>query len=90
MTVSLAVTAIAGVVLLPEATLKSILKASLYLGVRRWYLSLAMLVLLGIIVSAAVLQPVMGVALAPAPLLFVVWSNPGSYAFHAARTSKAS
>ncbi|MFF1383971.1 DUF624 domain-containing protein [Arthrobacter sp. NPDC058288] len=82
-TVSLTVTATAGVVLLPEARLKSILKASLYLVAQRWYLSLALLVLLGIIVSAAVLQPVLGVALAPAPLLFVVWSN-ASYAFHAA------
>ncbi|BCW08111.1 hypothetical protein [Arthrobacter sp. NtRootA1] len=81
-TVSLAVTAIAGVVLLPEAKLKSILKASLFLVIQRWYLSLAMLVLLGIIVSAAVLQPVLGIALAPAPLLFVIWSN-ASYAFHA-------
>ncbi|MFJ4027863.1 hypothetical protein ACIPWF_11260 [Paenarthrobacter sp. NPDC089989] len=81
-TVSLTVTAIAGVVLLPQARLKSILKASLYLVVQRWYLSLAMLVLLGISVSAAVLQPVLGTALAPAPLLFVIWSN-ASYAFHA-------
>ena len=63
--------------------LKSLLKAALYLAVQRWYLSLAMLVLLGIIVSAAVLQPVLGIALAPAPLLFVIWSN-ASYAFHAA------
>ena len=81
-TVSLAVTAIAGVVLLPEAKLKSILKASLFLVIQRWYLSLAMLVLLGIIVSAAVLQPILGIALAPAPLLFVIWSN-ATYAFHA-------
>ncbi|MFJ6538344.1 DUF624 domain-containing protein [Paenarthrobacter sp. NPDC091711] len=81
-TVTLSVTAIAGVVLLPEAKLKSDLKASLYLAVQRWYLSLAMLILLGIIVSAAVLQPVLGIALAPAPLLFVIWSN-ASYAFHA-------
>lgn len=81
-TVSLTVTAVAGVVLLPEARLKSILKASLFLAVQRWYLSLAMLILLGIIVSAAVMQPVLGIALAPAPLLFVIWSN-ASYAFHA-------
>ncbi|WP_253951514.1 DUF624 domain-containing protein [Paenarthrobacter sp. CM16] len=81
-TVTLSVTAIAGVVLLPEAKLKSILKASLYLVAQRWYLSLAMLILLGIIVSAAVMQPVLGIALAPAPLLFVIWSN-ASYAFHA-------
>lgn len=81
-TVSLAVTAIAGVVLLPEAKLKSNLKASLYLVAQRWYLSVAMLILLGIIVSASVMQPVLGIALAPAPLLFVIWSN-AAYAFHA-------
>ncbi len=81
--VCLTVTVIAGVVLLPETHLKSILKAALYFVVQRWYLSLGMLVLLGIIVSAAVLQPVLGVALAPAPLLFVIWSN-ASYSFHAA------
>ncbi len=81
-TVGLTVTAIAGVVLLPEAKLKNLLKASLYLVVQRWYLSAAMLILLGIIVSAAVMQPVLGVALAPAPLLFVIWSN-AQYAFHA-------
>lgn len=80
--VCLTMTATAGVVLLPEANIKSLMKASLYLCVQRWYLSLAMLVLLGIITAAAVLQPVLGVALAPAPLLFVIWSN-AAYAFHA-------
>lgn len=80
---SVAMMAIAGVVLLPQTGLKALLKASLYLSVKLWYLSLATLVLLGIIASAALLQPVLGVALAPAPLLFVVWSNT-AYAFHAA------
>ena len=82
-TVAVTVTASAGVVLFPEARLRGLLKAALYLCVQRWYLSLAALVLLGIIASAALLQPVLGVALAPAPLLFVVWSN-SAYAFHAA------
>ncbi len=82
-TASVAMMAIAGLVLLPETGLKALLKASLYLSVKRWYLSLATLVLLGIIASAALLQPVLGVALAPAPLLFVVWSNT-AYAFHTA------
>lgn len=81
-TVTVAVLVIAGVVLLPNAKLRSLAKAAVYLCVQRWYLSLALLVLLGIIASAALLQPVLGVALAPAPLLFVVWSN-ASYAFHA-------
>jgi uncharacterized membrane protein YesL len=82
-TVSLTVTAIAGVGLLPEATLKSLAKASLYLCVQRWYMSLAAVALLGIIGAAALVQPVLGIALAPAPLLFVVWSN-AAYAFQAA------
>lgn len=85
--VSLTVTTIVGVVNLPDTGLKSILKAALYLVVQRWYLSLGMFLLLGIIVSAAVLQPILGVALAPAPLLFVIWSN-ASYAFHAALRSQ--
>ena len=81
-TVSTAVLVIAGVVLVPGGRLRNLAKASLYLCVQRWYLSVAMLVLLGIIASAALLQPVLGVALAPAPLLFVVWSN-AAFAFHA-------
>lgn len=84
--VSAAVTAVAGVVLLPQSDFRSQLKASLYLSVQRWYLSLAMLVLLGIIAAAALMQPVLGVALAPAPLLFVVWSN-ASFAYSSALRS---
>lgn len=85
-TVGVAVTALAGVVILPQAGVRSLLKASLYLSVQRWYLSLAMLVLLGIIAAAALLQPVLGVALAPAPLLFVIWSN-AAYAYSSALRS---
>jgi uncharacterized membrane protein YesL len=82
-TVSVAVAMTAGVVLLPGARLRSLFKAALYISVSRWYLSLTALALLGIIAAAALVQPVLGVALAPAPLLFVVWSN-AAYAFQAA------
>jgi len=82
-TLAVTMTAIAGVVLHPETRLKNLLKAALYLAVQRWYLSLATLVLLGIIATAAILQPVLGIALAPAPLLFVIWSNT-TYAYTAA------
>lgn len=82
-TISVAVLVIAGVVLLPEARLKSLAKASMYLCVQRWYMSLAAVAVLGIIGAAALVQPVLGIALAPAPLLFVVWSN-ASYTFQAA------
>ena len=82
-TLAVTMTAIVGVVLHPETRLKNLLKAALYLAVQRWYLSLATLVLLGIIATAAILQPVLGIALAPAPLLFVIWSNT-TYAYTAA------
>ena len=81
--VCVSVLMIAGMVLLPKARLKSLAKAALYLTVKRWYLSLAALALLGIIAVAALTQPVLGTALAPAPLLFVVWSN-AAFSFKAA------
>jgi uncharacterized membrane protein YesL len=73
--VCVAVLVIAGMILLPQVRLKSLAKAALYISVKRWYLSLAALALLAIVAAAALVQPVLGVALAPAPLLFVVWSN---------------
>lgn len=80
--VCVGVTVLAGTVLLPRAGIRALLKASVYLAAQRWYLSMAAVVLLGIIVAAVLIQPVIGVALAPAPLLFVVWSN-AQFAFQA-------
>lgn len=85
--VIMAVQVTAGAVLLPAARLRALMKAALYISVRRWYLSLAALALLGIVAGAALVQPVLGIALVPAPLLFVVWSN-ASYAY-AAELGKA-
>ena len=81
--VCITVTVTAGLVLLPEARLKSLAKAAVYICVRRWYLSLALLALSAIILGAVLVQPVLGVALAPAPLLFIIWSNT-SWAYSAA------
>lgn len=84
---TVAVQVAAGAVVLPAARLTDLVKAALYISVRRWYLSLAALVLLGIVAGAALVQPVLGIALVPAPLLFIVWSN-ASYAY-AAELGKA-
>lgn len=81
-TVCVAVLVVAGMVVLPQVRLKSLAKAALYISVKRWYLSAAALVLLAIVAAAALVQPVLGTALAPAPLLFVVWSN-AAFAFKA-------
>ena len=73
----------AGAVLVPAARLVDLVKAALFLSVKRWYLSLATLVLLALIVALTLVQPILGAALAPAPLLFIIWSNT-SYAITAA------
>lgn len=82
-TVLMAVTVLAGMVLLPAARGGSLFKAGLYLCSRWWYLSLAALAVLSIIALAVLTQPVLGVALVPAPLLFIVWSNT-AYAYSSA------
>jgi uncharacterized membrane protein YesL len=85
--VIMAVQVVAGAVLLPAARLRALMKAALYISVRRWYLSFAALALLGIVAGVALVQPVLGIALIPAPLLFIVWSN-ASFAY-AAELGKA-
>ena len=47
----------------------------LYLVARRWYLSAARRGRAGLAVAVVLVKPVLGVLLATAPLLFVVWST---------------
>jgi uncharacterized membrane protein YesL len=73
--VATTVVALAAVPELRGARLGDLLRASLYLTVRRWYLSagsLAVLALLGGVVAA---RPAVGLGLAAAPLLYVVWGG---------------
>ncbi|GHJ43627.1 hypothetical protein Cs7R123_09690 [Catellatospora sp. TT07R-123] len=51
------------------------LLACAYLSVRRWYLSLANLAILGVLAAAVVTRPAIGLLLLPAPALYVVWAN---------------
>ena len=74
---ALAVTiaALAGFALYPQASAWPIVKASVYLAIKRWYFSVMALVLVGLIAAAVLLQPILGAFLAPSLLLFAVWSN---------------
>ncbi|MFJ4166072.1 YesL family protein [Microbacterium sp. NPDC089698] len=65
---------LAGLVLYPQASARAIVKAAVYLSVRRWYFSAFALVLLGISAAAVIVQPVLG-ALVPGLLLYVVFAN---------------
>jgi uncharacterized membrane protein YesL len=74
---ALAVTivALAAFALYPQASAWPIVKASVYLAIKRWYFSVMALVLVGLIAAAVLLQPILGAFLAPSLLLFAVWSN---------------
>ena len=49
--------------------------AAAYLSLRKWYLSLANVAVLGVLLAAVVSQPAVGLFLLPAPALYVVWAN---------------
>ncbi|WP_034270420.1 DUF624 domain-containing protein [Actinospica robiniae] len=51
------------------------LLACAYLSIRKWYLSLANLAVLGVLLAAIVGKPVLGLAVLPGPALYVVWAN---------------
>lgn len=59
----------------PDARLRDVLRASLYLGVRRWYLTLGSFGVLGVLAGLFTLHPALAVGLAAAPLLYAVWGN---------------
>lgn len=74
-TVAVAIVALAGFALYPHVSARAIVKAAVYLALRRWYFSVMALALTGITLAAVLVQPVLGAALVPGILLFAVWSN---------------
>jgi Protein of unknown function, DUF624. len=73
--VAVALLTLAGFALYPQVSARAIVKASVYLAVRRWYFSVMALALVGLTLAAVLVQPVLGAALVPSVLLFAVWSN---------------
>jgi len=59
----------------PAARLRDVARACLYLGVRRWYLTAASLLVLALLAQLVTARPALGLGLAAAPLLYVVWAN---------------
>ncbi|UFU06771.1 DUF624 domain-containing protein [Ruania halotolerans] len=59
----------------PEARLRDVLRASVYLGVRRWYLTLVSFLVLGLLAGLFVAHPALAVGLAATPLLYTAWGN---------------
>lgn len=73
--VSTAVLALVASVERPDARLRDVLRACLYLAVRRWYLSIAALVILGLQAALFTLHPALAIGLSATPLLYALWSN---------------
>lgn len=72
------ITALHALVLLaerPTVRLRGAVRACLYLALRRWYLTGLSLVVLMLLVQIVAARPAIGLGLAAAPLLYLVWAN---------------
>lgn len=67
--------ALVGILERPDASLFRLLKAALYLMLRRWYLALVSLACGGVFVLILAERPALGVGVVAAPLLYLVWAN---------------
>lgn len=67
------VVALAAVPELPRARLRDLLRASVFVAVRRWYLTGPALLVLALLAAVVAARPAVGLGLAAAPLLFAVW-----------------
>ncbi|WP_448062337.1 ferredoxin-NADPH reductase [Cellulomonas hominis] len=59
----------------PDARLKDVLFWSAYAALRRWYLTVVTLVVLGLLVAFVLSRPALGLGVAAAPMLYAVWAN---------------
>lgn len=59
----------------PGARMRDIVKAALYLCVRRWYLTALSLVVLGVQFGLFTTMPAIAIGLTCAPALYVAWAN---------------
>jgi uncharacterized membrane protein YesL len=59
----------------PQARLRDMLKAALYLSVRRWYLTALSFAVLGVQFALFTTMPAIAIGLTCAPALYVAWAN---------------
>lgn len=59
----------------PTVRLRDALRACLYLGLRRWYLTAFSMAVLALLETLVASRPAIALGLAAAPLLYLVWAN---------------
>lgn len=67
--------ALVGFAEVPTARFRDVLRASLHLGLRRWYLTAVSLVLLGLQVAVFAAAPALGLGLTASAALYLAWTN---------------
>jgi hypothetical protein len=73
--VCVTLTALVALGSVPRARVRDVLRVAGYVAVRRWYLTVLSLFLLGLLAAVVSARPALGLGLALAPLLYVVWAN---------------
>lgn len=59
----------------PQARVRDVVKAALYLGVRRWYLTVLSFTVLAVQFALFTTMPAIAIGLTCAPALYVAWAN---------------
>lgn len=59
----------------PKARLRDVVKAALYLSLRRWYLTAVSFIVLAMQVGLFTTMPAIAVGLTAAPALYIAWAN---------------
>lgn len=75
LTVTVALLALTAIAEVPTARWRDVLRASLVLGVRRWYLTLVSLIALGTQVGVFVNAPALGMGLTASAAFYFAWTN---------------
>ena len=66
---------LAAIAEVPTARLRDVFRASAYLALRRWYLTLASLIVLAAYVTLFASMPAIALGIAAAPALYLAWAN---------------
>jgi len=72
---AMSIVALVAIAEAPRARLRDILNASIYLSVRRWYLSVVSLIALATQVMVFTSLPAVALGLTAAPALYLAWAN---------------
>ena len=74
-TLSTALVGLGALAEVPSARMRDAVKAALYLGIRRWYLTALSFAVLAVQVGLFTTMPAIAIGLTAAPALYVAWAN---------------